>query len=46
VSAGFTPLFAATATLYTLAIVMTYVMFRRVGELSETGGTAAQANVA
>ena len=46
VSAGFTPLFVATATLYTVSIVMTYVVFRRVGELSEMEGNAAQANVA
>lgn len=35
VAVGFTPLFVATAALYSISIAMTYVYFRRVDELPE-----------
>ena len=35
VASGFTPLFAITAALYSISIVMTYAAFRHVGELSD-----------
>jgi MFS family permease len=41
-AAGFTPLFVITATLYTLSIVMTYVSFRHVDELTEAEHAAVQ----
>ncbi len=41
-AAGFTPLFIITATLYSVAIVMTYVFFRHVAESTEAEHAAAQ----
>jgi MFS family permease len=41
-AAGFTPLFAITATLYSVSILMTHLSFRNVGESTEAEHASAQ----